>query len=377
MQLLKIFGKMKPCKHLFPVSLCNKINDVRTLILFVPHILRSNRSWYTICRNFYKENSVLSNLINYEPSNAQLWQGRKDSLPDERFFQKTECIDLRIQDLSRYEPPYVIAGFCSDEGIIRNEGRPGASLGPLSLRTQFAKLACHQNTSLIDVGNIICTDQNLEFAQKEFGQLISHCQQQNKITIAFGGGHDIAWAHYQGLHDHYPRIGIINFDAHFDLREASVEEKGSSGTPFRQIANFLQQQHRPFRYCCIGIQQHANTASLFECAQQLDVATLTADDINAMSFAWQTAFIDQFILNEDYIYLSICLDVFAQCFAPGVSAPQPTGLTSWQVIPLLKYIMQTGKVIALDIAELSPPFDQGDMTARLAAVILAELLNHD
>ena len=54
----------------------------------------------------------------------------------------------------------------------------------------------------------------------------------------------------------------------------------------------------PFRYCCIGIQRHANTASLFETAESLGVSTLMADDINEMSFAWQTAFIDRFILNE-------------------------------------------------------------------------------
>ena len=93
------------------------------------------------------------------------------------------------------------------------------------------------------------------------------------------------------------------------------------------------------------------------------------------SLAWQFAFLDDFMLNLDYIYLSICLDVLAECYAPGVSAPQPLGLSPWQVIPLLKYIMQSGKVISLDIAELSPPLDQEQKTARLAALIIAELLN--
>lgn len=321
---------------------------------------------------------MLPNLENYEPSSPLLWQGRQDSLPNERYFQKVERIDLRQQGLESYhDAPYVIAGFCSDEGIIRNEGRPGARSGPLSFREQFSKLACHRNTAILDVGNITCTDGNLEFAQEEFGKVIEYCQQHNKITLALGGGHEIAWAHYQGLHKEHPRLGIINFDAHFDLRKLPETGKGTSGTPFQQIAAFTQENQMPFRYCCIGIQRHANTASLFETAESLGVSTLTADDINEMSFAWQTAFIDRFILNEKSIYLSICLDVFAQCFAPGVSAPQPTGLTSRQIIPLLKYIMQTGKVVALDIAELSPPLDQGAMTARLAAVILAELLNLD
>ena len=93
------------------------------------------------------------------------------------------------------------------------------------------------------------------------------------------------------------------------------------------------------------------------------------------SLAWQFAFLDDFMLNLDNIYLSICLDVFAECFAPGVSAPQPLGLTPWQTLPLLKYIIQSGKVVSLDIAELSPALDREQKTARLAALIIAELLN--
>ena len=67
----------------------------------------------------------------------------------------------------------------------------------------------------------------------------------------------------------------------------------------------------------------------------------------------------------------------AECFAPGWNhcAPQTMGLTPWQILPLLKYIIQTGKVVSLDIAELSPPLNQNQKTARLAALIIAELLD--
>ncbi len=317
---------------------------------------------------------MLDLIPNYEPPNQSLWQGRNDSLPGERFFQHIECIDIRSELLDKKEPQQIILGFCSDEGIRRNQGRTGAKSGPDSIREQLGRLACHSNKPFIDIGNIVCVDEQLESAQEQFAALLDYCHQQGHKTIAFGGGHEIAWAHYRGLVRQYPKIGIINFDAHFDLRPVQ-NGQGTSGTPFWQIKQYSQDNNLPFDYCCLGIQSVANTKSLFDCAHDYKVAYLTVEAIHEESFAWQTAFLDDFMLRHDYLYLTICLDVFAECFAPGVSAPQAVGLTPWHALPLLKYIAQTGKVVSLDIAELSPTLDQGQKTARLAASMLGTLLN--
>ena len=317
---------------------------------------------------------MLPNLLHYEPSSSSIWQGRKDSLAGERFFQHVQVQDVRTFSLSRNSPDTAIIGFCSDEGIRRNEGRMGAKTGPLALREQLAKIAVHSEQQFIDLGNIVCEKEALESAQEQFATLVNYCQLNDCKTIAFGGGHEIAWGHFSGLTQKYPKLGIINFDAHFDLRPPVLKNYSTSGTPFWQIHNFCHQNNLPFHYCCLGIQTHANTQSLFTTADTFKVHYLTAEQINQSSLAWQMAFIDEFLLNNDAIYLSICMDVFAESYAPGVSAPQPLGLTPWQGIPLLKYIMQTGKVVGIDIAELSPAVDQNQQTARLAAMIMAEVL---
>jgi formiminoglutamase len=317
---------------------------------------------------------LLSQILHYEPPSSTLWQGRKDSLPGERFFQNIQCMDIRTESLSPNKTPLVMLGFSSDEGIRRNEGRIGARLGPNLIRQQFAKLACRKPVPIIDVGNIVCDGEQLEAAQEEFSKLIAHCHQQGARTIAFGGGHEIAWAHFRGLAAQYPKIGIINFDAHFDLR-VPTDEIGTSGTPFWQIHQYCQQNGLPFNYCCLGIQPAGNAQNLWDRASEWDVSYLTAEQMHQQNFSWQTCFLDDFILQQDYLYLSLCLDVFAECYAPGVSAPQALGLAPWQAIPLLKYIVQTGKVVSFDIAELSPPLDLEQKTSRLAAATLAELLN--
>ncbi|GGI92959.1 formimidoylglutamase [Legionella impletisoli] len=316
---------------------------------------------------------MLKDLKHYTPPDPSLWQGREDSLPGERYFQHVEWVNIQNQDLP-IELKTVLLGFASDEGIRRNLGRVGAKLGPDAIRTQLAKLACHEDHTLIDVGNIFCEQGDLESAQAELTKLISYCQQQRKFTIALGGGHEIAWPHYRGLAECFPKLGIINFDAHFDIRPL-VNHQSSSGTPFAEIKAHCEQKERPFDYCCLGIQRAANTKSLFDRANEWNISYLTAEQINQESLAWQMAFLDDFIIRHEYLYVSICLDVFDECYAPGVSAPQVIGINPWQALSLLKYIKQTGKVISLDIAELSPPFDERQKTARLAAIFLTELLN--
>ena len=312
-------------------------------------------------------------LTTYEPAHSSCWQGRKDSLPHERFFQQVKLIDLQKESLAKANNEIAILGFCSDEGIRRNEGRIGAKSGPLKLREQLAKLAFHGTKEFIDVGNILC-DKDLEFAQDEFAKIVSHCHQKAYKTLAFGGGHEIAFGHFKGLNEHYSNLGIINFDAHFDLRPLKEDKLGNSGTPFRQIADLTNQ--RPFGYCCLGIQPIGNTRSLFKAADELGVSYLSALEIQQQSLDAKIHFLNDFLQKHDHIYLSFCLDVFADYLAPGVSAPQALGLTFLDVIPLLKYILQTGKVVSIDIAELSPPFDIEQKTARLAASLIAELLNY-
>ena len=318
---------------------------------------------------------MLPNLTHYELANLALWQGRQDSLPDERFFQHVQGIDIHTHPFNGEKQQPIIVGFCSDEGIRRNEGRVGAKLGPDKLREHLAKLACHSKLNLLDAGNIVCEEELLEAAQLQLGQLITHCHQQGHKTIVLGGGHEVAWGHFCGLVQHYPKIGIINFDAHFDIRPVQNPHLGTSGTPFWQIKQYCQDHARSFDYCCVGIQETANTKSLFDRAQHWNVSYLTAEQINQNTVQDSFTFLDNFMQDHTHLYVSICMDVFAESDAPGVSAPQALGLSPRVVLPLLKYILQTGKVVSLDIAELSPPLDRNDKTARLAATMLAQLLN--
>ncbi len=155
-----------------------------------------------------------------------------------------------------------------------------------------------------------------------------------------------------------------------------IVEKGTSGTPFAQIAEHAQKNAEPFHYTCIGFQPLGNTQTLNEAASQYSVNIINAEEIYLSSPCRALQKLKKWIEKLPFLYVTICMDVFGSAYAPGVSAPQPFGITPWQLIPFLRYLASCGKVLSLDIAELSPPLDQNEATARLAGSIIADYIHH-
>lgn len=315
-------------------------------------------------------------MIRYLPPDPSLWQGRQD-VTLELMHQVVEYMDPRAATL----PPRsaLLLGFACDAGISRNNGRPGASEGPLSWRRCLAKypLPHGRYEHFIDGGTIACVGDDLEAAQGAFAELSAAALRQGAFSMAAGGGHEIAWAHFCALEQagYAQDLGIINIDAHYDMRPLLPEVQGTSGTSFSQIAEHLEEKGLPFRYLAIGIQEFGNTASLYSRAKAAGCMAIKAEAIHYEGFKAALPLLQRVIAESRYLYLTLCLDVFAAPYAPGVSAPQPLGLTPWQVIPLLREVALSGKLIACDIAELCPRLDRDDLTARLAAALTLEVLS--
>lgn len=318
----------------------------------------------------------------YSAPNQADWQGRMDNGEKlARFYQAVQCqsIEAFLTSNPLSKPTIAFLGFACDEGVRRNQGRVGAFSGPNSLRQALAQLPMHEEArhfQYIDVGNIQCLNGDLEIAQHHLGEAVKALMQNKAFPLVLGGGHETAWGHYLGFCEQIKseRLAIINFDAHFDMR-AQSNNLGSSGTPFLQIAEHRQQQLLPFDYYCLGIKKSSNSQGLFETAKQWNVKYLSCDEMHDSS-EHSTQFVESIIQSHDVIYVSVCLDVFAAPFAPGVSASSPYGLAPWHVLPLLRQLSASKKVIALDIVELLPQYDQHAITAKLGALCIAEFLYH-
>ena len=186
---------------------------------------------------------------------------------------------------------------------------------------------------------------------------------------------DIAYGHFKGIYNAVKntsknKIGVINFDAHFDLRP--MESIPNSGTPFNQIISEQNEIGEKVDYFAIGIQQQSNTKQLFDIAKHEDVEYIINYDCESSSAKLQALKekLQPFIDRNDYLYITIDMDGFSSAYAPGVSAPSPLGFTPFFVFKVLKFLFETEKVISCDIAELNPKLDNDNLTANLASKIV-------
>jgi formiminoglutamase len=303
----------------------------------------------------------------------QLWQGRVDPEDDSPRWHQ------RIQPLAAGSPAGVaLLGFASDEGVRRNHGRVGAVNGPQAIRKALANLAWHRQGPAYDAGDVVCADGDLDSAQSRLGQHVCALLDAGHLPIVLGGGHEVAYGSWQGIAAHLsratapgmdaPRIGIINFDAHFDLRDPTHVH--SSGTPFAQIAEQCAARGWPFAYACLGVSRASNTRALFQRAAQLNVLVREDREIGEGSLAAITEQLQGFIADCDVIYLTIDIDVLPACEAPGVSAPAARGVPLALLEPLLESVRDSGKLRLADLAELNPEHDIDSRTARVAARLI-------
>ncbi len=292
-----------------------------------------------------------------------MWTGRVDAAEGDAARRWHQA----VQPLAAGAAPGIaILGFACDEGVRRNQGRTGAVDGPLALRRALANLAWHPTLPLYDAGTVRCDDGHLDAAHERLAAAVSAIVQAGHLPLVLGGGHETAYGHWLGLARAHAgkRIGIVNFDAHFDLRQADT---ATSGTPFAQIAAACHTLGQPFRYLCLGVAETANTRALFDTAARLGAEWRLDSDMTPWHLAEARQQLAEFVDSVDAVYLTIDLDVLPAAQMPAVSAPAGYGVDIAVVDALVAKLARSGKLIGADLVEFNPAFDQDSHGAKAAA----------
>ncbi|WP_409296952.1 formimidoylglutamase [Peribacillus sp. SCS-26] len=310
----------------------------------------------------------------YELSEPHMWTGRVDSTEDLKAFRLHQAVEFMdvFQAAGIAKPGAIgIIGFKSDEGVRRNKGRTGSCLAPDELRKSLAALPLPSGARLIDFGSIVCEGGALEEAQAELGRAVSRLFAEGIFPIILGGGHEVAFGHYLGYEDSLdkmPSVGIVNIDAHFDMRP--YEQETSSGTMFRQILD----RNSEAGYFCAGIQPAGNTEYLFETARIYGTSYILEEDITEHNLRGCLEKLEEFMEDKADCMLTLCCDVLEAGHAPGVSAPSPFGLHPKLVRFLIRRLAAHPRVRSFDIAEVNPRLDEDGRTVKLAALLIHEVI---
>jgi formiminoglutamase len=315
---------------------------------------------------------------------------------------------------------YVILGVPDDRGVANNGGHLGAAQGPAAFREAFYCLYdsplrefCERthrpyaprerrgagdapaprflSDLVVDAGDIVLAPTIEETHERLATTVRDLLVLGAKRVHVLGGGHDFTYGSYKG---HAAAttglLPIVNLDAHFDLRPV-IDGVINSGTPFSRILEDFPSRLAGGRALLeLGIQRERNPHSLYEAAASLHVPTV---EFLPLLGVWrrvedgsETSPLNHVLDHLDdcrtagwsrdagRLHLSLDLDVFSSAVAPGTSASTPLGASLEQLGPVLSYLGRVAHCGVVDIAELCPPRDAANQTARLAAGLVLKLI---
>jgi formiminoglutamase len=274
----------------------------------------------------------------------------------------------------------VLIGFPQDEGVRRNGGRIGAAEAPNEIRRWLYRLTpsdCQRNIHLtdqppLDLGNVRISGE-LEGTQGMLGEVVAAVLSRGAIPIVLGGGHETAYGHFLGYAAEQRKVGIINIDAHLDLRP-TVDGKGHSGSPFRQVLEHPTHPLRGEHYVCLGTQPHAVSRQHWLFARERGCTIRWCDEVR---HSLQQTFLDEYNRLSSggcQVYVTMDADAVQASEVPGVSAPNSMGLTSAGVAACAFLAGSLARISSLDLVEINPQIDRDSRSARWGALVIWNFL---
>lgn len=308
-------------------------------------------------------------------------------IPPDIFVSRNDPEDRRIGDTIRHgiaslRPGSIaLLGVPQDIGVVRNGGRAGAAHAPDAIRRSLYKLTpfdgnlSMDSIYLVDVGNLKTDGLMLEEIQERQRASVAELVASDILPICLGGGHDIAYPDVSGFGVHYSEFGIINIDAHADVRPLIAGGQSHSGSPFRQVLEDPLLHVPKGAFVEFGLQSFAvaRDHAQYVVAQGMNIHWY--HDIRRQGFeiclglAYEEA-----SKGNRPIVVSFDMDAIRAADAPGVSAPSPNGFYAEEVCYAARFFGSRPLVKMIDIAELNPKFDIDGHTAKLAALIIANFL---
>jgi agmatinase len=307
------------------------------------------------------------------------------------FMKAPYCEDVR--QVRQYEAAFIGVPFDTATTY-----RPGARFGPQAVRRISAlydgysidgAVDIDEELDLCDVGDVFVIPGNIEKTFDQVTKAVSHVFTSGAFPIMCGGDHALGFPHVRGVAPHIDgNVGIIHIDRHLDIQEKDMDERMHTTPWYWTTHEPTSTTHRdhshmhdvglpncaPHNLVQMGIGGWYGSRPGAIVAKRRGTSVMTMTDITdlgpakaaemALELAWKGC---------KAVYLSFDIDSIDPGFAPGTGSPEPGGLLPREALEIVRLIAKEG-LCAMEVVEVSPPYDVNDNTAQLACRVILDAL---
>ncbi|MEM0980285.1 MAG: agmatinase [Cyanobacteria bacterium P01_H01_bin.58] len=259
--------------------------------------------------------------------------------------------------------------------------RPGARFGPQSIRQGARNLRTNYHPAydtepfkvkqVADAGDVACNPYSITEAIDQIETTATEVLQQVGGIVSLGGDHTIAYPLLKAVNHRFGPVALVHFDAHLDTWDTYFNAPFTHGTPFRRAAEenlFIDgaSMHIGIRGPLYSRHDLANDA-------ELGFRIVHCDEFETEGIDKIAQRIRERVAGYP-VYLSIDIDVLDPAHAPGTGTPEIAGMTSREMVGVLRGLAGL-PIVSADVVEVAPAYDHAEITALAAATITYELVN--
>ncbi|MEX1079995.1 MAG: agmatinase [Homoserinimonas sp.] len=281
----------------------------------------------------------------------------------------------RLEDVERAD--VAIVGVPFDSGVSY---RPGARFGPAHVREASRLLRPYNPAQEIspfavqqvaDAGDIAANPFNIDDAVREIEAGALELATRAEKIVAIGGDHTIALPLLRAIAQKHGPAAVLHFDAHLDTWDTYFGAPTTHGTPFRRaseegLIDLTASIHVGIRGPLYGVGDLADD-------QRLGFTIVTTEDVEEHGVSAAIERIRTRI-GDKPLYISIDIDVLDPAHAPGTGTPEAGGLTSRELLRMVRALSDRN-IVGADVVEVAPAYDHAQLTAVAASHVAYELIS--
>ncbi len=293
-------------------------------------------------------------------------------------------VAITPEDLVAGEVEVAIMGVPLDTGT----GYRGAGYGPRAVRTgnvykgnspvqpphMHTMISPNNELTIVDYGDIAVDGLSLERSIRHIRKMVREVATAGAIPMIVGGDHSLMYPDVAGVVDVFGagNVGVVHFDAHYDAGRGQSHLL-SHGQPVHRL--FAEELVPGPNFIQVGLRGYWPGKSGFEWMREHGLRYHTMAEIE--KDGWDQVMkrvMDEVLDGPEYIFISFDIDVLDPAYAPGTGTPEPGGLTTREVFPIVRRLCAEKNIVGFELVEVNPLVDPGYTTAQNADRVLRECL---